>query len=32
VLVRIFNEAGKNGADELKTMKERSRLLLDVWS
>ncbi|CCO34427.1 NADPH-ferrihemoprotein reductase [Rhizoctonia solani AG-1 IB] len=32
ILVRIFNEAGKNGTDELKTMKERSRLLLDVWS
>ncbi|KAG9115183.1 NADPH-cytochrome P450 reductase [Ceratobasidium sp. 392] len=32
VLVKIFNEAGKNGAEELKTMKERSRLLLDVWS
>ncbi|QRV77758.1 NADPH-ferrihemoprotein reductase [Ceratobasidium sp. AG-Ba] len=33
VLVRIFTEvSGKNGADELKTMKERSRLLLDVWS
>ncbi|KAG9080152.1 NADPH-cytochrome P450 reductase [Ceratobasidium sp. 370] len=32
VLIRIFNEVGKNGAEELKTMKERSRLLLDVWS
>ncbi|CUA77238.1 NADPH-ferrihemoprotein reductase [Rhizoctonia solani] len=32
VLINIFNEAGKNGVDELKTMKERSRLLLDVWS
>lgn len=32
VLIRIFNESGKNGVEELKTMKERSRLLLDVWS
>ncbi|KAF8736623.1 NADPH--cytochrome P450 reductase, partial [Rhizoctonia solani] len=32
ILIKIFNEAGKNGTEELKTMKERSRLLLDVWS